>query len=166
MIFILQGDHMKRSTANEIARLQDNLLIIRKIAGWTAAELGDQIGVTKQTISNLENKKTLMSKTQYIAIRAVLDDEIKSNPDNSTLAEAVNLLLDTEDISKEDEKKIIEALALVSCATGAGVSSAVVMTMMTTLLSSLGCTIGISGALAMGWLTRLRYDNKKTKKKK
>lgn len=35
---------------NEIERLQDNLLLIRRAAGWTAEELGDRIGVTRQTI--------------------------------------------------------------------------------------------------------------------
>lgn len=50
---------------------------IRKIAGWTAATLGDKIGVTKQTISNLENQKSPMTFTQYIAIRAVLDAEVE-----------------------------------------------------------------------------------------
>ena len=43
------------TTKNEIIKLQTHLLSIRKIAGWTAQELGQKIGVTKQTISNLEN---------------------------------------------------------------------------------------------------------------
>ena len=45
----------------QIKKLQQNLSPIRKIAGWTAEVLGDKIGVTKQTISNLENKKTPMN---------------------------------------------------------------------------------------------------------
>lgn len=43
------------TTKNEIIKLQTHLLSIRKIASWTAQELGQKIGVTKQTISNLEN---------------------------------------------------------------------------------------------------------------
>ena len=46
-----------------IKRLQQNLLAIRKFAGWTTENLGEQIGVTKQTISNLENGKTEMTLT-------------------------------------------------------------------------------------------------------
>lgn len=156
---------MNQSTAKEIAKLQDNLPIIRRIAGWTATELGNQIGVTKQTISNLENKKTPMTKTQYIAIRAVLEDEIKSNPDNTVLAETVNILLNAENVSKEDEEKIREALAFVSGAIGTGVSSAAVMAGMAALFAPLGYTIGISSALAMGWLTKIRHDDKKMKSK-
>ena len=61
---------------NQIQRLQTNLEAIRKIAGWTAKDLGEKIGVTKQTISNLENSKTKMNFTQYIAIRSVLDADV------------------------------------------------------------------------------------------
>ena len=69
----------------QINRLQENLSSIRKIAGWTAEVLGNKIGVTKQTISNLENKKTPMNFTQYIAIRSVLDAEIEQNKENKVL---------------------------------------------------------------------------------
>ncbi len=75
----------------DITKLQNNLLLIRNVGGWTAEVFGDMIGVTKQTISNLENKKTEMTKTQYIAIRAVLDYEMEENPNREMLKAAVNL---------------------------------------------------------------------------
>lgn len=86
-------------------KLQDNLQFIRKAGGWSAQEFGDMIGVTKQTISNLENKKTAMSKTQYIAIRAVLDYEMAKRPDDKVLSSTVNLALNSDDLSEEDRKK-------------------------------------------------------------
>ena len=95
----------------EIEKLQNNLQAIRKIAGWTTEELGEQIGVTKQTISNLENHKTTMTKTQYIALRTVIDYEIATNTDNATLGQVVNVLLnsdDGEDTSETTETKAIE----------------------------------------------------------
>ena len=49
---------------NEIERLQDNLLLIRRAAGWTAEEFGEKIGVTRQTINNLEAKRNKINKTQ------------------------------------------------------------------------------------------------------
>ena len=76
---------------NEIERLQDNLLLIRRAAGWTAEELGDRIGVTRQTINNLEAKRNKLNKTQYIAIRAVLDAEMAASPDDT---EMLKYLLD------------------------------------------------------------------------
>ena len=36
---------------NEIEKLQEHLLLIRRAAGWTAEELGDRIGVTRQSRS-------------------------------------------------------------------------------------------------------------------
>lgn len=63
---------MKNYTKHEVSKLQDNLLLIHKAGRWLAEESGEFIGVTKQTISNLENKKTALSKTQYIAIRGGL----------------------------------------------------------------------------------------------
>ena len=59
------------------------------------------IGVTKQTISNLENKKTEMIKTQYIAIRVVLDYEMEENPNREILKSAVKL--DNVSIENEDD---------------------------------------------------------------
>lgn len=42
----------------EIQIMQDNLCDLRKIAGWTAETLAGKLGITKQTISNLENQKS------------------------------------------------------------------------------------------------------------
>lgn len=96
---------MKEYTGSEIELLQNNLALIRKAGGWSAEEFGDMIGVTKQTISNLENKKTPMSKTQYIAIRSVLDFEIAERKDDAILSSTVNLCLNSEGLSEDDIKK-------------------------------------------------------------
>ena len=81
----------------QIACLQKNLSAVRKIAGWTSEQLGEKIGVTKQTISNLENEKTKMTLTQYIAIRSIIDYEIQTNKENSVLPQVVEVLLNHYD---------------------------------------------------------------------
>ena len=86
---------MKKDVLKDINTLQDNLQIIRKVAGWTAEELGERIDITKQTISNLENKNTLMTKTQYIALRTIIDYEIISNSESDALWRVVNVLLES-----------------------------------------------------------------------
>lgn len=96
-------DKQLEQRQKQINRLQENLSSIRKIAGWTAKVLGNRIGVTKQTISNLENKKTPMNFTQYIAIRSVLDAEIEQNKENKVLPKVIEILLDSED-ELDDEK--------------------------------------------------------------
>ena len=106
---------MGKYSDTDITKLQNNLLLISN-AGATdtlfvprcadAEVFGDMIGVTKQTISNLENKKTEMTKTQYIAIRAVLDYEMEESSNKDILRSAVNLALHSDVVSEEDQKKI------------------------------------------------------------
>ena len=81
-----------------VARLHENLQTIRKVAGWSAEELGNKLGVSKQSIRNLETGKNKLSKTQYIAIRAVLDYKVASNdPESDALQRVITAILDTED---------------------------------------------------------------------
>lgn len=89
-------------------KLQRSLSVIRRVAGWTAEELGNRIGVTRQTISNieknalLEHNKLTMSKTQYIAIRAVFAREIYET-DNTDLQKVLQHLVDSPMASSDYE---------------------------------------------------------------
>ncbi|MGH2232989.1 helix-turn-helix transcriptional regulator, partial [Enterococcus faecalis] len=112
----------------QINRLQQNLSSIRKIAGWSAETLGNKIGVTKQTISNLENKKTPMTFTQYIAIRAVLDAEIETNKDNEALPKVISILLDSVDSIDDNEYKDVQkSVATVTATASGGVASSALL---------------------------------------
>lgn len=93
--------------SNEKTRqiLQDNLKSIREILNWTSADLGDLIGVTKQTISNLETKNSKLTKLHYIAIRTVVDFEIeKLKSTDSDRAERSCMLLEV--LSKAEEENL------------------------------------------------------------
>ena len=107
-------------TTAQISCLQKNLSAIRKIAGWTAEQLGEKIGVTKQTISNLENGKTTMTLTQYIAIRSILDFEIQTNKDNSVLPQVVEVLLNNYDEYTEEEREEVTENVKTIAATASG----------------------------------------------
>ena len=76
----------------EIQIMQENLCELRKIAGWTAEILAGKLGVTKQTISNLENQKVKLSRMQYIAIRSVFECEVAISKDNTTLRKVMGVL--------------------------------------------------------------------------
>lgn len=109
------------STDNrQIEKLQTNLSSLRKIAGWTAEDLGNELDVTKQTISNIETGKTKMSRVQYIAIRAVLDMEAKKN---ENLSKAMNLVLNDDDSTAKEQEKNEEKVKTVAAATNKGVSA-------------------------------------------
>ena len=109
---------ISKDRVHQIKLLQENLQTIRKLIGWTIDDLGEKIGVSKQTISNLENANTKMSLTQYIAIRAVLDYEVQEHPENDVLPKAIHLLLDEENnLSQEEYMQVKEAIATVAAAT-------------------------------------------------
>lgn len=93
--------------SNEKTRqiLQDNLKSIREILNWTSADLGNLIGVTKQTISNLETKNSKLTKLHYIAIRTVVDFEIeKLKSTDYDRAERACMLLEV--LSKAEEENL------------------------------------------------------------
>lgn len=72
-IFLLNRERM-------IAIMQSSLRQIRQLCGWSAKDLGEYMGVTRQTINNIETKKTMMSTTQYVALCAVLDKRAEREP--------------------------------------------------------------------------------------
>lgn len=108
---------LSREQLIQIERLQRNLSALRRIAGWTMEELGNRIGVTKQTISNLE-KNGKMTLTQYLAIRSVLDYEaawrIQKDKNDTLLFFAICRILDKnlDDDEQEDAENNVAMLAL------------------------------------------------------
>ena len=118
--------------SNEKTRkiLQDNLKSIREILNWTSADLGDLIGVTKQTISNLETKNSKLTKLHYIAIRTVVDFEIeKLKSTDSDRAERACMLLEV--LSKAEEEnldfdEISQASKLIVSSTSAMIAGTII----------------------------------------
>lgn len=98
---------MKKKKMIQIVRLQENLSSIRRIAGWTAEDLGDMLGVSKQNISNLENGNTNLSQAQYIAIRHLIDYKAEQNPKNPALIRIVGLLIDRTELRGQDYKSMM-----------------------------------------------------------
>ena len=92
---------------DEISRLQRHLPLIRSCAGWTAAALGEKLGVKRQTISTIEQgeEKYKMTRMQYLAIRKVLDDEIEtSSNDTQMLSAVIDALVDHPENYTDDER--------------------------------------------------------------
>jgi Predicted transcriptional regulators len=72
-------DFLSESRQVMIDNFQISLRAIRTLMGYTASELADYVGVTRQTINNLETGKAKMSPMQFISIAAVVDNYIHSN---------------------------------------------------------------------------------------
>lgn len=125
---------MKKEMEKRIQKLQDNLPAIRKIAGWRAVDLGELIGVTKQSISNLETHKSKLTLTQYIAIRHMIDYQIKTHQENTALKQIVPLLLDDTKLTAQEYDQVRKASEELSNAAAGGVSDTVLATIIESLL--------------------------------
>ena len=103
---------------DEVSRLQRHLPLIRSCAGWTAAALGEKLGVKRQTISTIEQgeEKYKMTRMQYLAIRKVLDDEIASAKDETQMLHVVlDALVDhPEKYTSEEKNEILSNAKLLA----------------------------------------------------
>ena len=84
---------MRMAEQEKINRMQKNLSVIRNVARWTTERLGEEIGVSRQTITSLEHNRTTMTKTQYLALRAVFNHEAMVS-ENTALAQVIQSLVD------------------------------------------------------------------------
>ena len=129
--------------SNERTRqiLQDNLKSIREILNWTSADLGDLIGVTKQTISNLETKNSKLTKLHYIAIRTVVDFEIEklksTDSDRAKRAEMLLEVLSKAEAENLDFDEISQASKLIVSSKSAAIAGKIIGALVPILLIGL-----------------------------
>ena len=146
----------------EIARFQRNLETLRKIAGWSTDDLAEKIGVTKQTVRNLElavkasgDGKPVMSKLQYIGLRSAFQVEAESN---DLLSKAMPILLNPNE-SDEEAAETAEKVQTITAAKAGGASTAAVTKLLLALFP-IGI-VGIAAAPAVAtWLKELLKDKK------
>lgn len=95
----------------KVERLQKNLYLIRTCAGWSASDLGNKLGVSRQMISNLESGRNRMTMMHYRAIRNALDEEIglsAKNNDTQMLEDVIRVLVDEpERFTKEQRDQVL-----------------------------------------------------------
>ena len=161
----------------EIKRMQENLLLLRRTVGWTAEEFGEKIGVTRQTINNIENGRNKLTKTQYIAMRSVLDAEMVQKPEDT---EMLKVLLDVfvdhpENYSIESRNELLSKANMMAPSILAGTTSRADVSK--EWMKVAGAVVGIGalmgGPLGIGagvaavnvWLAKSIADNKKKQKK-
>ena len=138
---------------DEIARMQEHLLLIRRTVGWTAEEFGERIGVTRQTINNIESGRSRLTKTQYIAMRSILDAEVLQSPPEET--EMLRLVLDAlvdhpEDYSAEERARIREKANMLAPSILAGATTRADVSKQ--WLKDVGALAGLSAGALLGAL--------------
>ena len=169
------------NTDREIEELQNNLEMLRKLFGWTAEQLGDRLGITKQSVLNLEkgpDRGVKMSKIQYIAIRAIFEAEANSRKgeEQENLLTVLNLVFnDNPEITSEQRENILNTAKVISSATVSGNKDAAIKTMSAALLA-FGAAAGAiaapvaGGAIMAGtlsaWVATMLKNTKKQEKEK
>ena len=140
-------------------------------------QLGGRIGVTKQTISNLERGNPKMTKLQYIVLRSIFESEANEgdNEEKEDLLKILNLVCDIDpEISEDRRNEALNAATVVAGATASGVATARTIKVLTGSLAFVGLAAAVPAAvpviagLATGsWLTKmLREKNTEEKEKK
>ncbi len=80
-----------------IDSMQSSLRQVRQILGLGVQELSDLVGLTRQTLNNLECKKSRMSAAQYLAVCAVIDYYTRDKPEQYAAIQTILSLGDTEE---------------------------------------------------------------------
>lgn len=80
-------EELKRKTE----RMQNILKDIRIASGLTTQALGDMLALTRQAISNLENKSSKLTVAQYLAISSLIQQRAVVNPCADTIIPSIIL---------------------------------------------------------------------------
>lgn len=74
-------DYLWETRQTLIENFQISMKAIRLLMGYSIVELAEYVGVTRQTINNLETGKSKMSVMQFLSLAAVVDNYITTNGD-------------------------------------------------------------------------------------
>ena len=108
-----------------IERLRKDLPTIRNIVGWSAEYLASLLDVSRVTIVNLENTENKMTTIQYLAIRALLQEEITVNK-NKTLESVLKVLVDRDNVPERMKQELRDQAALAAKTVGRKAGSAAI----------------------------------------
>ena len=99
-------------TADEVKNFEKNITLIRRTAGWSAEEFGKRVGMSRQSINNIETGKYHLTKPHYVAMRYALNEEIKEHSDDTKmLAIVLDAFVDRPNAYSDKVKDEIEQKA-------------------------------------------------------
>jgi len=90
------------ATETNISILQNNLKFIEEYFDFTDSVIAKSIGVTRQTINKIRNKRYMLTKTQYLAIMYLIEGLVTEE----NIEDVYKLL--TKDIKTIKKKFIIK----------------------------------------------------------
>jgi len=74
---------------DDIINMQKKIKLIRQVFDISITSFADMIGVTRQTIYNIESQKTILTKTQYLAICQVVGLLLEQVPEKRVLIKSI-----------------------------------------------------------------------------
>lgn len=96
----------------EIIRMQENLLLIRRTVGWTAESLVKKSASPDRLSTTSKSGRNKLTKTQYIAMRSVLDAEMIQKPEDTEMLKVLlDVLVDHPENYSEDHRNELLAKA-------------------------------------------------------
>ena len=98
---------------------------LREEKGVSARDMSLSMGQNPGYINNIESGRNKLTKTQYIAMRSVIDAEIVKHPEETQMVETLlDMLIDhPENYSKADYNELIEKANLMSPSILAGTAT-------------------------------------------
>lgn len=112
----------ERELEREIVIMQRHLKALRRLAGWTAEELGKKLGITKQAVSALENNTSRMNQLHYLSLIYLFETEADRSPGNPALNEVLDLLFSDPEYYESKRDEVDRNVAEVAAAIGGGTS--------------------------------------------
>ena len=108
---------------NELKRMGEALAAIRMLAPWSLEELAHLTGIPRYRLKAIEYGRP-MGKTEYLAVRVIIEETIYSSEKDSIFPAAVRLLLDEYETGSdgEDIKNVVVNMLTATAATGASAS--------------------------------------------
>ena len=135
---------------------RDNLLLIRRLLGWSAKSLGDKVGITRQTINSIESGRDRyqLNRTQYLAMRYVIDEEIKKNKKETEMVQGIlYAFVDYPEKYSDDDRKQIKkrAEALLPEVVEGTTSKQEAFKKWLVVFGALGVGLVVSGIVVASW---------------
>ena len=73
----------------DIENMQNKVKLIRQILGISIYECSNLLGVSRQTLYNIENHKKTLTKMQYLAFRMLISLSVKEHPEKKQIISTI-----------------------------------------------------------------------------
>jgi len=132
-------------TTTQLRNMKENLSMFRKITGFSPEEFGELIGLTRQSITNLETGKTPLTPLHFRAIHQLINEvyiEKVMSGDSPIIAIAMMLFLTDDEMEEEDYKEYKRIFAQLATLINDGVVDDPIATLKGLILSSFQLSAG------------------------